>query len=123
MLRTYQVSAIHPISNPGGPTVFADYSFDDAAFTDAKTLGAALRQARILCAGTRVREWRVEGNRTIVFPTREPGGWHSITLTQRPTLLPNGQYETDRKGTVIGTPYSNGEPERAGYPGACLTDD
>lgn len=55
----------------------------DNAFADSKTLGKALRDAGVLDPGARVRTFRVEGDKVVVFPTM-PGlttYWHSVILT------------------------------------------
>lgn len=75
--RTYSVRYIHKISSRAYDV--ATVAIGCNAFSDRKTLAKALRDAGILCAGERLREVRVEGDRVICFPDR--GIWHSLTLT------------------------------------------
>lgn len=52
------------------------------AFSNARTLAAALRSRGVLADNARIREWRVEGDKVVVFPTL-PGlttYWHAVVL-------------------------------------------
>lgn len=82
-MARYQVSAIHKISNPNGPTQFGEVTINDNAFSNKKTLGAAMHKVRALGTGESIDTYRVVGNKTIVFPSNRGGRsiWHSITLT------------------------------------------
>jgi hypothetical protein len=51
----------------------------DVAFSDRNTLGKALRRCGVLSKGARVLKFRVEGDKTIAFPSA--GIWHSIIIT------------------------------------------
>jgi hypothetical protein len=78
----WMVRFVHKIS-PSPKDVMGPVSIPDSAFADSKTLGAALRRAGVLEAGARVRHFRTEGDKVVVFPTM-PGSttyWHSIILT------------------------------------------
>jgi len=80
--QAYMVGYIHKIS-PSPQDVWGPVCLNDNAFSDSKTLGAALRKAHVLIPGGQVRQFRVEGDRVIVFPSA-PGMttyWHSIILT------------------------------------------
>jgi hypothetical protein len=67
----------HPISSKLQPGDVQVVTLPE--FQDAKSLGAALRAARLLPSGVRVREWRREGDKIHVFPTRCPG-IHCVSL-------------------------------------------
>jgi hypothetical protein len=79
--QAYMVGYIHKIS-PSPQDVWGPVCLNDNAFSDGKTLGAALRKAHVLIPGGQVRQFRVEGDTVIVFPSA-PGTtyWHSIILT------------------------------------------
>jgi len=80
--QAYMVGYIHKIS-PSPQDVWGPVCLNDNAFSDGKTLGAALRKAHVLIPGGQVRQFWVEGDRVIVFPSA-PGMttyWHSIILT------------------------------------------
>ncbi len=55
------------------------FEIADNAFSDSRTLGAALRAARVLQPGERVRTFRVEGDKVIIFPPKT-SIWHAITI-------------------------------------------
>lgn len=88
--RRYSVRFVHPIS-PSDRDVGEDVLLDDKAFSDRKVLGAELRRRGVMEAFGRVREFRVEGDRVVVFP-KVPGysTWHSIVLTVQPEPTPCG---------------------------------
>lgn len=67
-MRTYNTHYVHKISNPNGPTPGDDVVLSDSAFSDRNTLGKALREAGVMLKGARVSSFRVEGDRTLVFP-------------------------------------------------------
>jgi hypothetical protein len=78
-MSTYNVRFIHRVSPRPSDVMRAE--LPDGAFADRNTLGAALRAAGVLASGQRVRTFRVEGNRVIVFP--HMAGccvWHSIII-------------------------------------------
>jgi hypothetical protein len=78
----WMVRYVHKIS-PSPKDVAGPVIIPDSAFADSKKLGAALRKAGVLAAGARVRHFRTEGDKVVVFPTM-PGSttyWHSIILT------------------------------------------
>lgn len=76
----YQASFVHPIAGAcPGSTV--NVELPESIPTDLKALGAILRKARLLSSGQRVHEARpYVGNRFVVWPSRVPGGWFSISL-------------------------------------------
>jgi hypothetical protein len=76
-MAPYHVRFIHKISPRDTDTASAD--LPDSAFSDRKTLGAALRKAQILPGGTRLFSYRTEGDKVIAFPCGSI--WHSIILT------------------------------------------
>jgi hypothetical protein len=76
-MSIYRVQFIHKIAPRDTDVESAD--IPDGAFSDSRTLARALRDAGMLVKGSRVRGFRAEGNRVIVFPDR--GIWHSLTLT------------------------------------------
>lgn len=80
-MTKYSVRYVHRIS-PSEKDVAPDVELSDTAFSDAKKLGKAMRDAGILAPGGRVRLFRVEGSRVVVFPVL-PGFttyWHAIVL-------------------------------------------
>jgi hypothetical protein len=80
--QAYMVGYIHKVS-PSPQDVWGPVCLNDNAFSDSKTLGAALRKAHVLIPGGQVRQFRVEGDKVVVFPSA-PGMttyWHSIILT------------------------------------------
>lgn len=79
--QTYSVKYVHKISS-SAKDVGPDVTLPGGAFSDSKTLGKALRKAGVLTSGGKVTNFRVEGNRVIIFPS-VPGMttyWHSIIL-------------------------------------------
>jgi hypothetical protein len=78
----YMARYVHKIS-PRDTDVEGPFTIPGNAFSDRKTLGAALRKAKVISSGASVRSFRVEGEKIVVFPTM-PGlttYWHSIILT------------------------------------------
>lgn len=81
-MQTYKVRYVHKIS-PSDKDVGPDVQIPDNAFSNRNTLGAALRKAKVLMAGASIPNFRVEGNKIIIFP-RLPGSttyWHAVVLT------------------------------------------
>ena len=75
----WMVRYVHKIS-PSDKDVKGPVHIPGGAFSNRKTLGAALRNTGILIAGATIRNFRVEGDKVVVFP----GGhsiWHAIVLT------------------------------------------
>ena len=80
-MAKYSVRYVHKIA-PSDKDVGPEVELDDAAFSDWKALGKALREACVLARGGRVNAFRVEGSQVVVFPS-VPGlttYWHSIVL-------------------------------------------
>ena len=75
-MARYHVRFIHKISPRD--TDVATAEIRDEAFSDRKTLGAALRKGGILCSGERLITFRVEGAKIVAFP--QATIWHSIIL-------------------------------------------
>jgi hypothetical protein len=77
IVRCHYVHAIAPrdVEPYDRETTLPDY-----AARDRRTLGQALRNARLLCMGAGVKSFRVEADRIVAFPTRT-AGWHAIVLT------------------------------------------
>ncbi len=81
-MTTYSVRYVHKIA-PRDTDTGPDVTLHDGAPSDRKTLGKALRAAGVLSSGARVREYRAEGDKLIVFPIM-PGMttyWHAVVLT------------------------------------------
>lgn len=77
------VRFVHKISPRDTDVMPAPVVIPDSAFSDRKTLGKALREAKVMLSGCSVTGFRVEGNKIVVFPCC-PGlttYWHSIILT------------------------------------------
>jgi|SRR6478735_2048945 len=80
-MSKYSVRYVHkiaPSTNDTGP----DVEIPNGAFSDSKTLASVLRAAGVLASGARVATFRVEGDKTIVFPFL-PGSttyWHAVIL-------------------------------------------
>jgi hypothetical protein len=81
MTTSYTVTFVHPIAGSCPDATIKCNTIPDGAFSNRQTLGKALRDRGIMFSGQAVRNFRVEGNKTVVFPDRAPGGWYSITLT------------------------------------------
>jgi hypothetical protein len=87
-MARYQLRFVHKIAPRENDRAIAE--IPDGAFADRKALGAALRkveigppfyvgQTRALMSGERIRTFRVEGEKTIAFPSG--GVWHAIVIT------------------------------------------
>lgn len=79
---SYMVRYVHKIS-PSDKDVMGPVHVPAGAFSNSKTLGAALRKVGVLMAGARVRNFRAEGEKVVIFPSA-PGlttYWHAIILT------------------------------------------
>lgn len=80
--RSYEVQPIHKISNKPhekAAVLLTGVVLPDGAFSDKKALAKALREARVLPAGTSLQAMRVEGEKTIAFP--RGGLWHAYIIT------------------------------------------
>lgn len=80
-MARFSVHYVHPIS-PRLSDVGPDVDIPDNAFSNRKTLAAALRLQGALCPGARVTSFCVVGPNVVVFPS-VPGltsYWHSVTL-------------------------------------------
>ena len=78
----WMVRYVHKIS-PSDRDTMGPVTIPNNAFSDSKTLGTALRRAKVLGSGAKVRSFRTEGDKVVVFPSM-PGlttYWHSIILT------------------------------------------
>jgi hypothetical protein len=78
----WMVRYVHKIS-PSDKDTMGPVTIPNGAFSDSKSLGAALRRAKVLGSGAQVRSFRVEGDKVVVFPSM-PGMttyWHSVVLT------------------------------------------
>ena len=76
---TYAGRYVHKIS-PRDTDTFGPIRLTDSDFRDRKTLGAALRKARV--AIDRVNSFRYEGGgKYVVFPENR-SVWHAIVLTR-----------------------------------------
>jgi hypothetical protein len=83
-MSRYSVRYVHKVS-PSDADTRDDVEIRDGAFSDRKTLGKALRDAGVMMSGCRVSQFRVEGDKVVVFPIC-PGlstYWHAIVLTKR----------------------------------------
>lgn len=86
--EVYSVRYVHAIS-PSMKDTGGDIILPAGAFSNSSTLAKALRKADVLLSGGRIKNFRVEGEKVIVFPgknsTGGPGSlssnWHSIVLT------------------------------------------
>ena len=75
----YHVRFVHKIAPSEADRHPAPIEVPDGAFSDRKTLAAALRRAGVLYRGAALGSFRVEGERVVAFPNRA-GHWHSIIL-------------------------------------------
>jgi hypothetical protein len=78
----YSVRYVHKVA-PSTNDVGPDVEIPNGAFSDSRTLAGALRRSGALVSGARVATFRVEGDKTIVFPFL-PGSttyWHAVILT------------------------------------------
>lgn len=78
-MKDYLVRYVHKISPRD--TDKAWVKLPGGAFSDSKTLARHLRSTGILSPGTRLRSFRVEGDKVVAFPDR--GVWHSLTLEEQ----------------------------------------
>jgi hypothetical protein len=101
-MARYSVRYIHAIS-PRPTDVGPDVELTKEDLTDARSLAKALREAHVLCAGSRLREYREEGHvavgtlRIVAFPDRS-AGWHSIILTK---VVPDIRFENHGSVWII----------------------
>lgn len=82
-MTTFNARYIHKIA-PSDKDVGGPFEIPDGAFADTKALGKALRKIGVLTPGARVRNFRVEADRVVIFPT-VPGMttyWHAVVLTE-----------------------------------------
>lgn len=78
MSRVYRTRLVHKICNRGGYTPGPDVTLPDGAFSDRRAMGKALRDARVIPAGTMLETFRVEGSKVVCFPRGLV--WHSVIL-------------------------------------------
>lgn len=87
----YSVRYVHAIS-PSMKDTGGDIILPAGAFSNSRTLAKALRDRAVLLIGGTVKNFRVEGDKVIVFPGKNSTGgpsshgmlssnWHSIILT------------------------------------------
>lgn len=84
-MKRYSVRYVHAIS-PSDRDVGPEVRLTDADAVDRKSLAAALRARGTMLPGARIRSYRVEDGKVVVFPSM-PGMttyWHSIVLTPLP---------------------------------------
>lgn len=74
----FMVRYVHKIA-PRASDVMGPVEINDNAFSNRNTLAAALRKARVLSSGDRLKSFRVEGDKVIAFPMASI--WHSVILT------------------------------------------
>jgi hypothetical protein len=80
--ESYMARYVHQIS-PSPEDVAGPFCIRGGAWSNSKTLAAELRKVGVLDSGARVRNFRSEGEKVIVFPMM-PGlttYWHSVILT------------------------------------------
>ncbi len=80
--KVYKVRYVHRVA-PSEKDVWPDITVPDGAFSDSRKLGQALRTFGVLLPGARVRSFRTEGDKVVVFPVM-PGlstYWHAVVLT------------------------------------------
>lgn len=89
-MTRYQLTFVHPIAGacPDATTSIEVLDMDPIAAYGSgdllkRELGKELRRVRVLMSGQRIREVRREGTSYIIFPTRVPGGWHSIRMERQ----------------------------------------
>jgi hypothetical protein len=99
--KLYRVRYIHKIS-PRATDVKENVPLPASTFSDSKSMGRELRKAGVLTTGTRVRSFRVEGDKVVVFPA--PSIWHAVIIEDEHEAehTPNMQTEPDleRDGTL-----------------------
>lgn len=82
MADVCRVRYVHKIS-PSAKDVGPDVRISPNAWSNKNTLAKELRKKGVLDSGARIRTFRVEGDKVVVFPTM-PGSttyWHSVILT------------------------------------------
>lgn len=83
----YTIRYVHRVA-PSDKDVKTGVSIRDGAFSDRKTLAKALREVGVLAKNARIRTFRVEGDKVLVFPTL-PGAttyWHSVVIEAEPPI-------------------------------------
>jgi hypothetical protein len=78
----YSVRYVHKVA-PSEKDVGPDVVVPAGAFADSRKLGQALRTLGVLLPGARVRSFRTDGDKVVVFPVL-PGlstYWHAVVLT------------------------------------------
>jgi hypothetical protein len=86
--EVYSVRYVHAIT-PSSRDVGDDVILPAGAFASSSTLAKALRERGVLSPGGRIKNFRVQGDKVVVFPGKNStsgGGsltanWHSIVLT------------------------------------------
>ena len=97
----YRATTRHPISSrPEFSDVTLTRSLDELANQGPRAIGAALRAARLLPSGVRVREWRRDGDKLHIFPTRGVG-IHCVTLEPLPYEIAAIDVRADGQTLVI----------------------
>lgn len=115
----YQTRYVHKIS-PQDTDVGPSIEVAPTDLMDRRALGAALRRAKILTSGDKIRDFRVENDRVVVFP--QASIWHSIILHLPGTAaLPPKKTgpETYQKFTY--KPYGPGQKMRCFYASSPVT--
>jgi len=74
----YNVRYVHKIS-PSPKDVAGPIELSLTDLASRSSLGAALRRQRILTAGDKIQDFRIEKDRVVAFPQKSI--WHSIILT------------------------------------------
>ena len=78
-MKKYSVRYVHKIA-PSDKDTGPDIELPDTAFAGPRELAKALRDARVLYRGASITSMRVEGDKTLAFPSNV-GHWHCIVLT------------------------------------------
>lgn len=88
-MTEWNVHYVHKISPKATPEdSLGPIELSDTAFADRKTLGKALRAANVLQSG--IRDFRVEGDKVIVFPRARASIWHALILQPADSYVPAG---------------------------------
>lgn len=74
----YSVRYVHKIATQAYDSADSR-SFEPHQLADAKAIGKAFRESRLLCKGDRVAAYRFEPGQLVVFPAASI--WHAIILT------------------------------------------
>jgi hypothetical protein len=94
-MAKFNVKFVHSIS-PSDKDLGPDVELPEGVTLDSKVLGKALRAAGVLIASGRIKSFRIEPGKVVVFPTKGSclgpaphlmSNWHAVVLTPAPVVV------------------------------------